>query len=216
MQPVPVGATSSDVKVQAIAGPSLTERFVTRAKQSWPWYLVRASGFIAAGALIILMLSGIGQVTGYTYRFLEPLTAWASHRALGIVFGVSILIHMFGLLFDNFVSFNIIDILVPWASNYKPISLFGINVGSLYIALGVLAFYLTAIIVIVSLLWVEKKPRLWKWTHLLSYIVILFVFIHALYLGTDLSDGLLRLAWIAAGVLIAFGIIYRLWRTKTI
>jgi len=162
------------------------------------------------------MLSGIGQVTGYAYRFLEPLTAWASHRALGIVFSISVLIHIFGLLFDNFAPFSLLDILVPWLSSYKAITLFGLNVGSFYIALGVLAFYLTVIVVVVSLLWVEKKPQLWKWTHLLSYLIMVFVFIHALYLGSDLSDGLLRYAWIAMGAFMAFGIIYRLWRAKTI
>lgn len=215
VQPAPVSA-NSDVVVQAIPGPSLTERLVTRAKSSWPWYVVRASGFIAAASLIILILSGIGQVSGYTYRFLEPLTAWATHRALGIAFSVSVLIHMFGLLFDNFTSFHILDLFIPWLSNYKTVTLFGMDVGSIYIALGVLAFYLTAIVVIVSLLWVEKKPRLWKWTHLLSYLIMIFVFIHALYLGSDLTDGLPRLAWIAGGIVVAFGIVYRLWRAKTV
>lgn len=211
-------AASNDgsIKVQVIPGPSLGDRMLSRAKSSWPWYLIRASGIIAAITLVVLMLSGIGQVTGYTYRFLEPLTAWATHRALGITFGISALTHIVMLLFDHFVQFNIWDILVPWVSDYRPVTFLGMQLGSLYVALGVLAFYLSIAIIITSLLWVEKKPATWKLIHLLSYIVIVFVFIHALYLGTDLAQGWLRFVWIALGAVIAASVVHRLWRAKTI
>jgi len=209
-------SSSSNVVVQTIPGPTLTQKIVDRTKSSWPWYLVRGSGLIAALALVILMLSGIGFVTGQTFRFMEPLTAWASHRALGIVFAVSIVIHMVGLLFDHFVPFDLLNLLVPWASSYKPVTLFGLQLGSLYVAFGILAFYITAFIVVTSLLWIEKKPYLWKIIHLLSYAVIAFVFFHALFLGTDLAGGFLRWLWIALGIGILVAVIQRLWRAKTI
>jgi len=88
--------------------------------------------------------------------------------------------------------------------------------GSLFVALGVLAFYGLILVVITSLLWIEKKPFLWKIIHLLSYLVMVFVFIHALYLGTDLASGLWRWVWIASGVIVAAAVVARLWRAKTI
>lgn len=203
------------IVVQTIPDQTLTQQIIGRIQTSWPWYLVRGSGLIAALSLVILILSGLGSVTGQTFKFLEPLTAWASHRALGIVFGISVLIHMAGLLFDHFVSFDLMTLLVPWLSNYKPVTVFGLQLGSLYVALGVLAFYGAAIIVITSLLWVEKKPYIWKSLHLLSYLVLVFVFIHALYLGTDLVSGFLRWLWIAIGVGGMGLIVYRLWRSRT-
>ncbi len=202
--------------VQTIPGPTVAQEISERAASSWPWYVTRASGFVAAGALFMLILSGIGLVGGSAFRFLEPLTAWASHRALGFIFGISVLIHMSSLLFDHFVPFNILDVLVPWLSNYKPISLFGFQFGSLFVALGVLAFYGVAAIIITSIVWVDKKPHTWKIFHLLSYLVLLFVFVHALYLGTDLAGGPLRLVWLALGLILALAILYRLWRAKTI
>lgn len=206
---------SGDIVVQTIPGPTVAQKLTTRTKSSWPWYVTRGSGAMAAVFLVILMLSGIGLVTGYTFRFLEPLTAWASHRALGLAFAVSVLIHMFSLLFDHFAPFNIWQILVPWLSDYKPLNLFGFHLGSLYVALGVLSFYMVILITITSLLWVEKKPYLWKIVHLLSYAVLLFVFIHALYLGTDLTDGVLRWLWILAGAGLVYAVIHRLRRAKT-
>lgn len=190
--------------------PFLAQQIVAKVISSWPWYVVRGSGIIAAISLVMLMLSGIGSITGHTFKFLEPITAWASHRALGIVFGISIILHMGGLLFDRFVPFNLFSILIPWLSNYKPITLFGFHLGSIAVALGVIAFYGVVLIIITSLIWVEDRPYIWKLVHLLSYLVLVFVFIHALFLGTDLQNGLLRWLWIAVGVG-GFGlIVYRL------
>ncbi len=208
--------SSGNIVVQTIPGPTVVEKVSARAETSWPWYVTRASGIVAAAALFMLILSGIGLVSGGAFRFLEPLTAWASHRALGITFGVSVLIHMFALPFDHFVTFSILDLFVPWLSNYKPLDIAGFHLGSVFVALGVLAFYGVALIIITSLVWIDKKPRTWKILHLMSYIVLLFVFIHALYLGTDLAGGVLRLVWLVIGLVVALAILYRLWRAKTI
>lgn len=207
---------NSDVIVQTIPGETVAEKITKRTKTSWPWYLSRASGLVAAVSLVILMLSGIGQVTGVTFKFLEPLTAWATHRALGIAFSVSIFLHIFSLLFDHFININILHLFIPWLSDYKPVTIFGLKLGSLYIALGVLALYGSIIVVLSSLLWVDKKPYIWKLIHLLSYAVMLMVFVHALYLGTDLMHGWLRWLWISVGLGVVIAIIHRLKRAKTL
>ena len=204
------------IAANTASGSMLVQQAIVRTINSWPWYVVRGSGLIAAVCLVFLILSGIGFITGHTFKFLEPITAWASHKALGIVLAISVALHIIGLLFDHFVPFNLINVLVPWSSNYKPVSIFGMNMGSLYVSLGVLAFYMIALITIYSLLWIDKKPYSWKLTHLLSYLVFLFVFVHALYLGTDLAGGILRLIWIAIGIGVSIAIIIRLWRAKTI
>jgi len=217
-QPVAAEAQpgGNSIVVQSIPGPTVIEKIAQRTEVSWPWYLTRASGVIAMGALIVLILSGIGFVTGHSFKFLEPLTAWASHRALGITFGVAILVHMLTLLFDHFVSFSVLDLLVPWLSTYHPVTIAGIQFGSLFVALGVLAFYGVALIIITSLVWVEKKPKLWKFIHLVSYLILVFVFVHALFIGTDFADGIPRFLLIVAGFILAIAILLRLRRARTI
>lgn len=209
-------SSPNNVKVQTVPGPSVAEKLGSRAKQSWPWYVTRASGFVAAGALFILLLSGVGLVTGYTFKFLEPLTAWASHRALGLVFGGAVFIHVFSLLFDHFVSFNIFQILFPFVSDYRQTSIGGVHVGSIYVAMGIVAFYGVIMIIITSLLWVEKKPHIWKLIHFLSYLVIFDVFLHALNLGTDLAHGIFHWLWIISGVAVALAVLHRLRTARTI
>ena len=206
----------SNIVVEKTPESSVSHGLVERAKVSWPWYLTRISGMVAAVSLVLLMLSGVGLITGNTFSFFEPITAWASHRALGITFSLSVLLHVGALYFDNFVPFSITSLLIPFASDYKQIQLFGYSVGSLYIALGVISLYITAAITITSLLWIEKKPKLWKVTHLLSYLAMIFVFVHALYLGTDLSSGILRWAWIGLGFAVLYASLARAWRAKTV
>lgn len=206
----------SHATVQVQSNSSVADGLQERAKDSWPWYVTRASGLVAAGTLVILMLSGVGLITGHTFSFLEPITAWASHRALGIAFAVSVVIHVAVLMVDNFVPFSLMEILVPFASDFKSTELFGFSVGSLYVALGVLSLYMVFFITLTSLLWIEKKPKLWKWTHFLSYLTMFFVFLHGLHLGTDLASGLLRWIWIGSALVISYAVMARLWRANTV
>ena len=205
-------ADTPTILVPAAQGPTVKERLMSRAQSSWPWYITRASGIVAAISLVILLLSGVGFITGRSFVFLEPLTAWATHRATGIVFAVSIFIHGIALLFDNYVPFTITELLFPFVSHYHTATLYGIQVGSLYVALGIIAMYLVAAMVLSTYLWIDKKPRLWKTLHFLSYLIMLFVFVHALYLGTDLTSGPLRITWIVLGIIVGLAFVVRLSR----
>lgn len=209
-----IAVASSGIVVET--QPTVAEELVNKIESSWPWYISRASGLVAALVLIVLLLSGIGFITGTTYKFLEPITAWATHRALGIILTVALVLHVGALYFDSFAPFNFSDLLIPFKSNYRPVSIFGFSVGSLYVALGVIALYLIGLIVATSLLWMEKLPKTWKAVHILSYLVMFFVFIHALFLGTDLAAGVLRWLWILFGVVLLLAALVRLWRAKTL
>jgi hypothetical protein len=104
---------------------------INRATHTWKWYVVRASGFLSAGLLFLLMLSGIGQVTGLTYQYIEPLKAWAIHKAMAITLCISIVIHAFFILIDTFVHFSLKQILLPFQSSYTTgAKVFGISIGS--------------------------------------------------------------------------------------
>jgi hypothetical protein len=162
------------------------------------------------------MLSGIGLVTGYTFRVFEPIRAWAVHRALGIALALAIMVHVGFLLVDKFVAFSLTDILVPWASGYRPVTIAGFHLGSLWVALGILAFYGLMVIVATSLLIIDRSRRIWRLIHYLSYAVMMFAFLHALYLGTDLASGPWRWLWIIAGSLITGAILHRLYRVGTL
>lgn len=187
-----------------------------RVATSFPWYVVRAAGFIAAGLIVLLMLSGIGQVTGYTYRFLEPVKAWAVHKTLAIALVISIGVHIGFLLLDHFVPFSLTQLLVPFASRYNNgTQLLGIPLGGLAVALGVLAMYGVIVIVLSSLGWINTRRQRWHKLHYISYVVMFFVILHALYTGSDLKYGLFREAWIGLAAVVGLAVLSRLTRSGT-
>ncbi|HET8991661.1 MAG TPA: ferric reductase-like transmembrane domain-containing protein [Candidatus Saccharimonadales bacterium] len=186
---------------------------IQRASASWPWYVIRASGFTAAGLLILLMLSGIGQVTGLTYRFVEPIKAWAIHKTLAIAMCVSIAIHGSFLLIDQFVKFSLPAVVLPFVSHYSNgTKLLGLPLNTIAVSMGILASYGIVLIVLSSLKWMDTKKRAWRKLHYLSYVVAILVFLHALYSGSDLKYGAFRTFWILLGFIVLLGIISRLAR----
>ncbi|MBW4061977.1 ferric reductase-like transmembrane domain-containing protein [Candidatus Saccharibacteria bacterium] len=183
----------------------------TRVAQAWPWYVVRAAGFIAVGLLILLIISGIAQVTGLMYRFFEPVKAWAIHKALGYALALAVMVHVGFLLIDTYLPFSLSQALIPFVSGYKPVSIAGVQV-SLWVAAGIVGLYGLAIILVTSWLLIDRQRKLWKGFHYLSYAVMALIFVHALYLGSDLRYGTFRSAWLAIGGLIILAIGTRLWR----
>jgi sulfoxide reductase heme-binding subunit YedZ len=196
---------------------SATQDAAQRFSASWPWYVVRAAGFVAAGLLILLMLSGIGQVTGLTYRLIEPVKAWALHKALAFALVASIAMHVIFLLIDKYLPFTIPQVLVPFLDHYNNnVPLFGMTLGIIAVGLGILAMYGVLIIVASSLGWIDTKKGLWRKLHYLGYVVMLFVFVHALGAGSDLKYGTFRAGWIMLGLIILLAVATRLWRAGTL
>ena len=189
----------------------------TRVADSWTWYVIRSAGFVAAGLLILLMLSGIGQVTGLTYKFLEPIKAWMLHKALALALCGAIFIHVLFLLIDHYIPFSLVDVLIPFASRYSNhTTLFGIAISGIALALGILAMYSVIVVVSSSLGWIDTKRGLWRKLHYLNYFTLVAVFIHALGVGSDLRYGLFRTCWIFVGVVLMLAVVYRLWFAGTL
>jgi predicted ferric reductase len=212
-----VGGVSSLFSSLAYAttNDALLNEAGSRFVNAWPWYVTRGSGLAAAILLVILIISGIGLVTGYTYRVLEPLKAWAAHKAIGYAFTVSTIIHVGSLLFDKYAPFSVLDVLVPFVSKYKQITLFGMPVGSLYTALGILAFYIIILVTLTSIFWVKKRANAWRIVHYGSYLALVAVFFHALFMGTDTTKGIGKGIWIGGGVILLVVIGVRLWHAGT-
>lgn len=206
---------STMAAVQSSDDLSFGADFAKRASNAWPWYVTRGSGILAAIIAVLLLLSGIGLITGHTYRVLEPLKAWIFHRALGIAFGVATIVHIVILLVDKFAPFDIWDVLIPFASDYKPVTIGQLSLGSLYVALGVIALYGLVTIILTSYMWIDKKPHAWRALHYLSYVTVIAVFFHGLFLGTDLQGGVGRILWIMGGLLVVVAFVLRLRRSGT-
>ena len=189
----------------------------TTGISAFPWYVIRVSGLLGLGLMGLLMLSGIGQVTGLTYRFIEPLKAWAIHKAVALGLVAVIAVHVLTLLVDSYMPFTIKQVLVPFASAYtNKTTLLGLSLGAWGITLGILAMYGLLIIVASSIGWIDSKKKAWHWLHYLSYFVMGAALIHALSVGTEFKGGSWRLLLLAGAVVVALGVISRLMRAGSL
>lgn len=180
---------------------------------TWTWFVIRAAGLTAMALLVSVVLMGIGMVTGLTYRFVEPLRAWAIHRAMSFALMAAVAVHVGFLLIDKFAPYTLANILVPFSVHYEHSSFFGLHAGSLYNAAGIVAMYLLLLVLISSLVIIESRKRTWRWLHFLSYVLMGLLFFHALFLGTDFRGGILRTVWIGVGALLVIGLGMRLRRS---
>lgn len=142
--------------------------------QFW-WYLSRASGIVAWGFLMASALWGILLSTRMLKPFDRPAWLLDLHSWLGALTVVGTAVHVTSLMLDSYVNFSVVDVLVPFASSWKPLA----------VAWGVIGMYLLVIIQTSS--WLMKKiPKsLWRPIHYTSYLLFVFVTIHAFAAGTD-------------------------------
>jgi sulfoxide reductase heme-binding subunit YedZ len=167
------------------------------SQQLW-WYTVRASGLVAwllvTAAVVWGLLLSLRQVP-------RPRPAWMLdlHRFLGGLALMFLALHVGALALDSFVGFDWDDLLVPYASTWRP--------GA--IAWGIAAMYLLIAIEVTSLLMKRVRRGLWHAVHLLSLVVFVAVTVHALLAGADAESPAMLVFAIASSALVALLVIAR-------
>ncbi len=139
------------------------------------WYLARASGIVAWVLLGASALWGSLLATRVFGR--RPTAPWLldMHQYMsGVALGLTA-VHIVGLIADNYVHFDVADVLIPLSSGWRP--------GP--VAWGVVALYLLVLVEVTSLLRRRLSLRLWRTLHLLSYPAWAVASIHFLSAGTD-------------------------------
>lgn len=156
------------------------------------WLIARAAGLVAFGLLTLSVWLGLSMSTRllpvkWTKRLnnLHRTFAWT---------GLSMLVlHVGALLFDPFLHFNVLSILVPGAASWKP--------GS--VAMGVVAAW-AALALAASFnarKWIGQKG--WRRLHFASFGAFWLALGHAVLTGTDLQGfgGMLTVVLAAGPVL---------------
>jgi predicted ferric reductase len=161
------------------------------SQELW-WYTVRATGLVAwvlvTAAVVWGLLLSLRQMP-------RPRPAWMLdlHRYLGGLAMLFVIAHVGSIAFDSYVGFDWDDLLVPYASAWRP--------GAL--AWGIAAAYLLVAVEITSLLMCHVRRGLWHAVHLASYAVFVSVTVHALLAGADAEEPIMRVFAIASSALVA-------------
>lgn len=139
------------------------------------WHLVRSSGIVAYVLLLASTVWGLFISSQFVKDWSPGPVSMTLHSTiswLALLLGLG---HGLLLMFDDYFTYSLGDILIPFTGPYRPE----------VVGLGTLAFW---VIVAVSLSFPIKK-RLgntnWKRLHYASYAAFAMVSIHGLLAGTD-------------------------------
>lgn len=166
---------------------------IPRPEGTGPWMLSRATGVTAFIALSLEVILGLLVSTRTGDRWLTrahaiDLHGWLSPVTLALVAG-----HAIVLLADRYVRFDVLDLLVPFASPFRPAA----------IGLGELAAYLILVVHASFALRCRLGTQTWRRLHYLSFAAFIAASLHAVLAGTDSSHPWLVTAYAIPLVLVS-------------
>jgi DMSO/TMAO reductase YedYZ heme-binding membrane subunit len=139
------------------------------------WDSARAGGFIAYVLLSSAVAVGLVLRNRWQTAKWPRLVTNELHGYLSLLALVFISVHVLAVLVDPFTRFGLAEVLVPFASHYRP----------LWMGLGVVAFYLLLAVWVSSKLRTRIGYRTWRSIHVLAYGVYAAATIHGLGTGSD-------------------------------
>lgn len=159
------------------------------------WYATRATGEVALLFLTVVLALGVLSALRVGGGRVPRFVIAGLHRNLTLA-GIGFLaVHILTAVADSFAPITLADVVVPFASAYRPV----------WLGLGTLAFDLLVVLTVTSLLRTRIGFRRWKALHWAAYGCWAVAFVHALGTGSDVRSSLFLLfaGVCAAGVLAA-------------
>jgi predicted ferric reductase len=139
------------------------------------WYVARAAGLVAWGLLTASVLWGLAISTKTFRGRAKPSWLLDLHRYLGGLATVFTGVHVAALIADSYVHFDLVSVLVPFASTWRP--------GA--VAWGVASFYLVLAVELTSLARRRLPRRVWRLTHFAAFPLFVSATVHMMTAGTD-------------------------------
>lgn len=141
------------------------------------WYVARSTGLVGWALLTASVLWGLAISTKATVagRRLRPNWMLDMHRTLGALAAIFTGVHVLALIADSYVQFDLVSVLVPFASTWRPVA----------VAWGVAGLYLLLAVELTSLARAHLPRPLWRMVHFASFPLFVVATIHGLTAGTD-------------------------------
>lgn len=168
---------------------------------TWEW--IRLLGLIAYFYFTVSIIFGLLRKTPIVQS--QKNLLYHIHQSAGWFGFMTLVVHMLLLIIDQYEPYRFVELMIPFASDYRPISS----------GLGTIAFYLFFIIIITSDLWIRKmKFANWKWLHLAVIPAWLLSLIHGLFIGTDTSNPVILSFYVISVLFVTIAFLFRLLPTK--
>ena len=144
--------------------------------ESVTWDVARAGGFTAYILLALAVIVGLALSTQLqSPRFWPRLINNELHNFLTLLGAIFLGVHVLAVIVDPFTHFGLNEVFIPLASHYRPV----------WMALGIVAFYLGIAIGISTLLRKHIGYKWWRRLHVLTLVIFVLATIHGLGTGSD-------------------------------
>lgn len=170
------------------------------------WYVTRSSGIVAWLMLTASVVWGILLSTKAFPNQRRPVWLLALHRWLSGLMVSFLAIHLAALIADSYVTFDVADLLVPFASEWKP--------GA--IALGVIGMWLLVAVQLTSLAVRRLPRRVWRFVHLSSYLAFWLTSFHAAFAGSDRTSILYQATAVVSISAVVWALMYRVANRRAV
>ncbi|HMK09801.1 MAG TPA: hypothetical protein VK449_12300 [Anaerolineales bacterium] len=169
-------------------------------RQQVLWYVTRAGGLTAYLLLWLSTAWGVAVSNRISESVLPRAFAFEAHEFLSLLALGFTAVHVAVLLFDHYLPFTLIQLVLPFTSTYRP----------LWVGLGVIGLYLTVLVSGTFYLRRSIGAGAFRSIHYLSYLGYLLVTLHAWFAGTDTPLAATRLIYLAGFLVIVFLTVFRL------
>ncbi len=165
-----------------------------------PWYLSRASGLVAFAIITGSVILGLLLSTKRPKPLLPKGFSFDIHQFLAFFTLGLVAVHAGSLLFDHYIGYGVLDLLVPFRSPFERLST----------GLGVIAFWGALAVTVSFSLRKRIGHRRWRQFHYVSFAVWVMALLHGLMAGTDAGLSLVRILYIGAGLSVGILLLLRI------
>jgi len=165
-----------------------------------PWLTSRVTAFLAYVAITASVVYGLLLSTKLLDAIAHRPVSFALHQDLAAVGLGLAAIHGALLTLDQTINFSIADLLVPFASPYRPIG----------VGIGQLAFY---VVTLVTLSFYARRrigQRTWRLIHYLTFLAFIGSTAHGILTGTDSSQPWAFWTYAGSATIVVFLTVYRI------
>lgn len=147
----------------------------------WVWYAARVAGILGFIFLWLTVFLGLSIRNPILKKIIAPVYSFDFHCFVAAVAVFWALVHGTVLLFDPKLGFSLKDIFIPFVSKTS-------LVDPKYLALGIMALYIMAVLTATSYLKKRLNHKFWRVLHFLNPVAFIFVVIHGYANGTDMKN----------------------------
>jgi len=181
---------------QTLAG-SLNQLFAADSVQLW-WYVTRAAGIVAFLLLWFSSALGLSVSSKQLEKMLDRMFTYDFHEFISLLSIGFMLLHVIVLMLDRYLPYNLLQILIPFLSPYRP----------LWVGIGVISFYLITLVTVTFYIRNKIGQKAFRAIHVLSLLSYVGVTLHGLYAGTDAALPAMKLLYEGTGLVVIFMTVY--------